>query len=147
MTLVCFGAAKESWRSRFFGLIGLNRVHAVLGLIASGCFAAGCVTAGDELELSSHDPAEDQRLIAERYSEEALRFHQKAEEAEARAAIYVDLFGLDSDWVKGTRLLAQSYRDAARQREGLAAEHVKLAGKTPPEETSGKNDRPVNRKE
>jgi hypothetical protein len=84
--------------SRPSSLSYLNRLPAVLVVIASGCFAAGCIAAGDEFELSWRDPAEDQLLIAERYSEEALRFYQKAEEAEARAAIYADLFGVDSDW-------------------------------------------------
>ena len=110
-------------------------MHAVFVLIAMSCFAAGCVTPGDELELSSHDRSEDQRLIAERYSEEALRFRQRAEEADARAAIYADLFGADSDWVTSTRLLARSYREAAQQRERLAAEHIRLAGETSSAET------------
>jgi hypothetical protein len=131
VTLLWSDMFRRGQESRRSSLSYLHRLRAVVVVIASGCFTPGCVAVGDELELSSRDPAEDQRLIAERYSEEALRFYQKAEEAEARAAIYADLFGVDSDWVKSTRLLAQSYRDAARQRERVAADHAKLAGKTP----------------
>ena len=132
MILTFFGALKESWQS-------------ILVFIACSSFVSGCVTLGDELELTSHDPAQDQRLIGERYGEEAMRFHQKAEEAEARAEIYANLFGIDSDWVKGTRLLAESYRDTARQRESLAAEHLKLVGRDASLVRS--NDHSVNGKE
>ena len=54
------------------------------------------------------DPSEDQWRIAEYYSREAAAFRQKAEELHARVLIYARLFGAESEWVRGTRLLAQA---------------------------------------
>jgi hypothetical protein len=55
---------------------------------------------------------------------EAGRFRQQAHEMDARLQIYERLFGGDSDWVSGTRLLADSYRQAADEHERLARGHL-----------------------
>jgi hypothetical protein len=43
-----------------------------------------------------------------------------------RAAIYEQLFGRNSDWVAGARLLAQSYEEEAREHERMASKHVSV---------------------
>lgn len=83
------------------------------------------------------DTAEDQWRIAEYYSREAADFRQKVEDLHARALIYTRLFGAESEWVRGTRLLAQSYQDAAFEHERLAEQHMMLAGGGRAREASG----------
>ena len=87
-------------------------------------FCAGCGTTDRELELDSFTSSVDQQLIARFYQDEAFRHRQQADEADARVEMYVRMFGPDSDWVSGARLLAQSYRQAAEDRERLANEHL-----------------------
>lgn len=87
-----------------------------------------CVGVGPPLDLSSMDPSQDQWRIAEYYSREAARHRQKAQELYARTLIYERLFGANSEWVSGTRLLAQSYEDAAIEHERSAHMHLELAG-------------------
>lgn len=78
------------------------------------------------LDLKSYDPTQDQRKIAEFYSQEATRLRQMARDQFHRATVYEHLFGPDSDWVEGTRLLAQSYEDAAQEQERTAERHREL---------------------
>ena len=85
---------------------------------------AGCSSPDRGYDLSSFSASNDQRLIATYYQEEAFRYRRQAEELDARAEMYARTFGPESDWVSGTRLLAQSYRLAADDRERLAAEHL-----------------------
>lgn len=80
------------------------------------------------LDLSSREPSQDHWKIAEYYSHEAAALRQKAQEMSARAQVYELLFGVDSEWVKGTRLLAQFYEGEAEEHERLADEHLELAG-------------------
>ena len=87
-----------------------------------------CVGVGPPLDLSSMDPSQDQWRIAEYYSREAARHRQKARELYSRTLIYERLFGADSEWVAGTRLLAQSYEDAAIEHERSAHMNLELAG-------------------
>jgi hypothetical protein len=63
-------------------------------------------------------------VIARYYQEEALRYRQQADELDARGEMYERMFGPASDWVSGVRLLAQSYRLAAEDRERLARDHL-----------------------
>lgn len=88
---------------------------------------SSCVETGSPPDLSTMDPSQDQWRIAEYYSREAAHFRQKARDLHARGLIYQRLFGTDSEWVSGTHLLAQSYEDAAIERERLAAMHLELA--------------------
>jgi len=74
--------------------------------------------------LTTYDANQDQRTIAEFYSQEAARLRQKSEEMSIRIAVYERLFGPDSDWVAGTRLLAQSYEEAAKEHERMAGKHL-----------------------
>lgn len=60
---------------------------------------------------------------------EATKLRQISEEMSirmARMAVYERLLGPTSDWVNGTRLLTQSYEDAAREHEQKAREHLEL---------------------
>jgi len=75
------------------------------------------------------DPAQDHRQIATYYNHEATKLRQISEEMSirmARMAVYERLLGPTSDWVNGTRLLTQSYEDAAREHEQKAREHLEL---------------------
>jgi len=87
----------------------------------------GCTGPRVDLDLMAYDQTQDQRKIAEFYSQEAARLQEKSEELSARIAVYERLFGPDSDWVAGTRLLAQSYEEAAKEHERTAAKHLGLA--------------------
>lgn len=84
----------------------------------------GCSGGGRELNLVSYSSSVDQRLIADYYQQEAGRFRQRADELNARIEMYERMFGNGSDWVSGTRLLAESYRHAAEEHERLARSHV-----------------------
>lgn len=99
-----------------------------LGLVVS----AGCGGPATPLDLSSLDPAQDQWAIAAYHSREAAALKQRADEMRARAAVYERLFGPESEWVLGTRQLADFYEQAAQEQERLAERHVGLVGgKTP----------------
>ncbi len=106
----------------------LSFTHFLL-LLALGVFDMnGCMTsaAKEELDLTTYDPVQDHRKIAAYYSREATKLRQTSEEMSVRIAVYERLFGPESDWVSGTRLLAQSYQDAAREHELKAREHLDL---------------------
>ena len=87
-------------------------------------FWAGCAAPDRGFDLASFGPSSDQQLIARYYQEEALRYRQHADELDVRGEMYERMFGPHSDWVSGTRLLAQSYRFAADDRERLANQHL-----------------------
>jgi hypothetical protein len=89
--------------------------------------ALGCVRAPAPLDLASSDPFQDQWKIAGYYRHEASLFRLKADELQQRVAVYERLFGADSEWVMGTRLLAQYYEEAAQEQERLANLHLDLA--------------------
>lgn len=88
----------------------------------------GCTikTTKDELELTTHDPAQDHQKIAAFYGHEAARLRQTSEEMSVRITVYERLFGPTSDWANGARLLTQSYEDAATEYERKAREHLEL---------------------
>ncbi len=88
----------------------------------------GCTTSTSksELELSAYDPAQDHGKIAAYYAHEAAKLRQTAEEMSVRIVVYERLFGPTSDWVSGTRLLTQSYQEAAKEYERKAHEHRDL---------------------
>lgn len=98
-------------------------------LVSFGCGAPKSpLESKSPLDMTTLDPAQDHWRIATAYTHEATAMRQKAEELFKRATHYERLFGTDSEWVTGTKLLAQFYEDAARERERLAAVHVGLAG-------------------
>lgn len=96
-------------------------------LILAVFLLSGCSGQGASYELSTFDAAADQWAIANYHSQEATRLQQKSDELYARAFMYERLFGADSEWVTGTRLLAQSYVDAAQDQARRAEQHVSLA--------------------
>ena len=89
----------------------------LLALVSSGCGAPKSqMEPKGPLDMTTLDPAQDHWRIATAYTHEATAMRQKAEELFKRAAHYERLFGADSEWVTGTKLLAQFYEDAARFR-------------------------------
>lgn len=104
-----------SWPSMIRGLV----------LVATGLLF-GCVRAGSELDLKAYDQTLDQHKIAEFYSQEATRLRHMARDLKQRTLVYERLFGPGSDWVAGTRLLEQSYEDAAQDYERTAQQHRAL---------------------
>lgn len=96
-------------------------------LLAETCLLCGCATAGTELDLMTYDRSQDQNKIAEFYSQKAERLRYMARDMSHRAVVYERLFGPDSDWVAGTRLLAQSYEDVAKEQDRKAEQHQDLA--------------------
>ena len=55
------------------------------------------------------------------YQREAQLYRDKSAALIERAALYERIFGPQSDWVTGTRMLAAFYEDEARDRERQAA--------------------------
>lgn len=107
---------RSSWR----GAIG--RV-----MLLELCVLSGCGTPATELDLRTNDPRQDQGKIAAFHVHEAARLRQMAQDQLHRAVVYERLFGQDSDWVKGARLLAQSYADAADEQARTAERHQGVA--------------------
>ncbi|MBS0171310.1 MAG: hypothetical protein JSR62_13230 [Nitrospira sp.] len=96
-------------------------------VLAEICVLSGCGNPVTELDLRTDDPRQDQGKIAALHAHEAARLKQKAQDQLHRATVYERLFGHDSDWVKGARLLAQSYTDAAEEQERTAERHQGVA--------------------
>lgn len=94
----------------------------------AGVLLNGCTGGGTELVLTTYDQTQDQRKIAEFYDREAARLRQMSEELSSRSGVYERLFGQDSDWVRGARLLAQSYEEEAEEHERKASKHLGLVG-------------------
>jgi hypothetical protein len=87
----------------------------------------GCGRSTVPLDMTTLDPSQNQWRIAAAYSQEAAVMRRKADELAYQAAHYEQLFGPDSEWTTSTRLLAQFYEEAARERERLAELHVTLS--------------------
>lgn len=95
-----------------------------LGIIVmSGCTTS---TTKEEIELTTYNPAQDHQKIAAYYNREAATLRQASEEMAVRITVYERLFGPTSDWVTGTRLLGESYEDAAKEYERKARKHLEL---------------------
>lgn len=106
----------------------------VVLLLALGlAFMNGCTTtaATGELELSTAGSTQDHRKIATYYRHEAVKLRQAAEDLSVRITVYERLFGPTSDWVVGTRLLAQSYEEAAQEYERKASEQMERIQESP----------------
>ena len=78
-------------------------------------------------DTASRDPTQDHVKMASFYVREAVRSRELAEEQANRAALYERIFGPDSDWVSGARLLNQFYENSAREQERQAHWHLELA--------------------
>lgn len=105
----------------------------LLGIfIQSGC-SGGPAAA---LDMTSLNPGQDHGKIVTYYRHEAVVARQQAEALTNRAAVYERLFGRESDWVTGARLLAQFYDEAAREQDRLADLHLELGkGRSPDQPT------------
>lgn len=100
----------------------LKRLALLMAL--GSAVTSGCTSPRGELDLTAYDQTQDQWKIANYYSQEAARLRQKSEEMSARIVVYERLFSPTSDWVTGTRLLAQSYEEAAKEHERMASKHL-----------------------
>ena len=92
-------------------------------LLMLGC-TRGPTTVPD---LVSRDPGQDHWAIASYYTRQAVASRQQAEEMTNQAVVYERLFGRESDWVSGAKLLVQFYEEAAREQDRLADLHLELA--------------------
>lgn len=111
-------------RTRLLRNIAAIRVGALFLVVS---LYAGCVPAGAPLEMTSFDPSHDQWAIAGYYHEQAQAMRQRASELRNTAELYEDLFGPDSAEVRSTRMLAEFYEEAARQRESAAQAHAEVS--------------------
>jgi len=100
----------------------------VVGLAAVVTAACAVPPAQDMVDF---DPADDQRAIAAHYQHEAALYQRKAAELLERASAYERMFGAESDWVTGTRLLASFYEEQARDRAREADRHLSSFGGAP----------------
>ena len=92
-------------------------------LLVSGCSSGPT----DVLDPVSREPGQDHGAIASYYSREAALSRQQVEELTDRAVIYERLFGRESDWVAGTKLLVQFYQEMVLEQDRLADLHLKLS--------------------
>ena len=100
----------------------------VLVLLLGFVLVSGCSSA-DVLDLVSRDPGQDHGAIASYYTREAALSRQQVEELTDRAVLYEGLFGQQSDWVTGTKLLVKFYQEMALEQDRLAELHLKLSRK------------------
>lgn len=110
---------------------GRTYSRSIVTFLPLACAVLGCAYVSVPLDLTSLDPTSDQRRIGDTYSREAVFFKFKAQEQAQRVLVYEGLFGADSDWVKGARLLERFYEEAAIEQERLASLHLGLAGHEP----------------
>ncbi len=100
----------------------------ILFLCAAGLMASvSCARAHAPLSLDSQVPSRDGPQIAAYYAQEAMVLHKKAEDLSEQAAAYERLFGRDSDWASGARLLAEYYEEEAKEKHRLAARYLGTA--------------------
>ena len=108
------------------------RAPAVMLLFVGLCVTAchrGPIIPLAPLHTGIPDPSTDHLKLASNYAREAMKSRQMAQEQANRAIVYERLFGPESDWVAGARLLIQFYEDSARELDQQANLHVELAGK------------------
>lgn len=101
----------------------------LLGLLLEAACHRGPIVPLVSLHTASHDPRIDHLNIAAYYAHEATLSHQMAKELANRVVVYERLFGRESDWVAGTKLLTQFYEEAASEQEQQANLHLELAGR------------------
>lgn len=102
--------------------------HAVFcPLLLGFLLQAGCSSGPSApLEMTTLNPGDDHEAIAHHYHHEAQLARQQVEELASQLVAYEQLFGQESDWVSGTRLLVQFYEEVAREQDRLAEQHFKL---------------------
>ena len=70
---------------------------------------------------------------------------QASEDLSVRVNVYERLFGPSSDWVAGTRLLAQSYKDAVQAYEQKAGQQLERIQEPHPSAEGGLGSRKAER--
>ena len=98
-------------------------------LLLGVLLASGCTSRTEVLDPISRDPGQDHGAIASYYTREAALSRQQVEELTDRAVLYEGLFGRESDWVAGTKLLVKFYQEMALEQDRLAELHLKLSRK------------------
>lgn len=93
----------------------------------------GCSASPKQLDFNAPETTADRRALSEFYKKEAIMLRQKADEMAQRATAYRPLFGEESDWVAGARLLGEYYRQEAEDRQRLADEYGSPSGYLPSE--------------
>jgi hypothetical protein len=101
----------------------------VLILLLGFVLMSGCTSRTAVLDPVSRDPIQDHGAIASYYTREAAVSRQQVEELTDRVVIYERLFGPESDWVTGTKLLVQFYQEMAFEQDRLADLHLNLSRK------------------
>lgn len=101
----------------------------LIGLLLGTACHPGPIVPLVPLHAASHDPSQDHSKIAAYYAREATQSREMAEELANRVVVYERLFGRESDWVTGTKLLTQFYEEAAREQDRQANLHLELAGR------------------
>ncbi len=89
----------------------------------------GCSASPKLLDFNAAETADERRAISEFYRKEAIMFRQKADEMQERATAYRPLFGEESDWVTGARLLGEYYQQEARDRQRLSDQYDSFSGR------------------
>ena len=100
-----------------------KRALLALGLLLT----TACVKSSPVLDLTTLDSGHDHSAIASYHLHEAAVLRLKGQNAAAQARQYERLFGSDSDWVAGARLLAQFYEETAQEQERMAETHFGIA--------------------
>lgn len=101
----------------------------LLGILLGTACHRGPIIPLAPLHTASYDPSQDHPKMASYYVHEAMLSHHMAEELANRVVVYERLFGRESDWVAGTKLLTQFYEEAAREQDRQATLHLELAGR------------------
>ncbi len=98
---------------------------AVFSILLGFLLHVGCSSGPTApLEMNTHNPNDDHQTIAHHYLNEARLSRQQVAELTNQVTVYEQLFGKESDWVSGTRLLVQFYQDVAREQDRLAELHM-----------------------
>lgn len=87
-----------------------------------------CARTQEPLTLDAHDSSHDGRKIAAYHANQAETLRKKAEDIFQQAAAYERLFGTESEWVAGARLLSQYYEEEAKEQEQLALRYRRALG-------------------
>lgn len=112
--------------------------HASISVLILGFLAQMSCSSGPPgpLEMTTLDPVDDHQTIALHYRHEAVLARQQVVELTNQAVVYERLFGRESDWVSGTRLLIQFYEDIASEQDRFADLHQKLGKDRAPTQPS-----------
>jgi hypothetical protein len=101
-------------------LLEITRMRLIVLFAVCMFGVQSCSASPTVLDFYTVQSPEEQRAIGEYYRQEAVIFRQRADEMAERITAYRQLFGEDSEWVSGARLLSEYYQQEARERERLA---------------------------